>query len=117
MQQVRCLDCHSSYEPPVRSHAILPKEQAVRDCVACHAKDTVLRQKLYRYQRVQETASRGFLNAALVNESYVIGATRNRVVDTAGASVLGLTAFAVTGFGVALGRARRRGTYSTEDER
>lgn len=88
--QVRCLDCHSSYAP-MSAHLILAKEEAVRKCESCHSANSVLMLKLYRYRRAEETQQLGFLNAAIVNDAYVIGATRNFVIDFAGLSVMGAT--------------------------
>lgn len=88
MAQVRCLDCHASGVAPSHSHLIMPKSQAVRDCVKCHSANTVLRDKLYKHERGQEMARLGFANALIVNNTYVIGATRNRLLDTLGALIV-----------------------------
>ena len=39
---VRCVDCHSVYEPPHLSHNILTPEQTIRRCEECHSKNSVL---------------------------------------------------------------------------
>jgi len=79
-RQVRCVDCHSSYDP-LSYHLILPKEKAVKKCEACHSANTVLSLKLYAYKRDTELAKVGFLNGAIVNDAYVVGATRMVLVD------------------------------------
>ncbi|MBI3945979.1 MAG: cytochrome c3 family protein [Armatimonadetes bacterium] len=107
-RQVRCLDCHTSAEPPVRPHLILPKEQAVRDCVACHSANSVLKATLYRHRRGEETARLGFVNAAIINDAYVIGATRNRLVDRAGSLAVALALFGAVGHGLLRVLAARR---------
>jgi predicted CXXCH cytochrome family protein len=102
-RQVRCLDCHSSYEPPIGSHHLLPATRAVRECVSCHSANSILKLKLYRHRRREETQRLGFMNAMIVNDAYVIGATRNRFVDLTGAFVVGSAVL-----GVALHAAWRR---------
>jgi predicted CXXCH cytochrome family protein len=100
---VRCIDCHT---PPSTSrnlaisHEILNKDKAQKDCVTCHTKDSALRTRLYRYVAESETAKLGFLNSAVMGESYVIGATRNSYLDWLGLGLVGLTLAGVLGHGL-----------------
>ena len=77
-ERVRCLECHTKAPKDILvSHNIMPKDSAVRNCVQCHSQHSLLMESLYS-QRVQESRSKGgFLNSAILNESYVIGANRN----------------------------------------
>lgn len=99
-QKVRCLDCHTGYDAPIGSHLILPKAQAVRKCEACHSAKPVQLLRLYGRMRKQEVRERGFLNATVVNDSYVIGATRNRELDLVAFGIMGSAALGVTGHGL-----------------
>ena len=95
-QHVRCLDCHTSYTPPNRSHLVMAKERAVSNCEACHTANTLLATKLYLSN--DETGNQaGFLNAAVFNDSYVIGATRNMWLDLFGVLIVGGSIFGVAG--------------------
>lgn len=76
-KSVRCLDCHSDPQTIGVSHKILAKEDAVKNCVECHSKDSRLLHSLYKFKSKEEKNEYGFINAVLFNDSYVIGATRN----------------------------------------
>lgn len=115
-EMVRCLDCHASSAPPARNHLVLPKAQALRDCVKCHSANTVLRDKLYRYQRREEVAGRGFANALIVNNAYVIGATRNRLLDALGGLMVAGTALGIGGHLALRARAKRKASEPTEEK-
>ena len=115
-QAVRCVECHT---PPstVRqlslSHEILAKDRAERECVTCHTRDSSLRTRLYRHLIAEEEETAGFANAVILRSAYVVGATRNTYVDTAGTWLLGLTVAGVLVHGVlrifaALRRRRQR---------
>lgn len=81
-QSVRCVDCHTPVEERGTSHLILGKDKAERDCATCHNASSSLRTRLYRYFSEQKLDKEGFLNAAVLNEAYVVGATRNAWIDT-----------------------------------
>lgn len=91
---VRCIECHTpvSETPSLNiSHKILTKEEARRDCVTCHSVDTQLSASLYRYAAEQRDAKEaGFENSELLAQAYVVGATRNTVVDKLGLALIGL---------------------------
>jgi len=94
---VRCVECHTPVPQAFLSHEILPAERAERNCVACHSANSTLRVRLYRHLVEEERERAGFINSVILNEAYVIGATRNRYLDTA----FGVIAAAVAG-GIAL---------------
>ncbi len=112
---VRCIDCHTSPSNTGVSHQILPKERAVRDCVRCHSSNSLLLQSLYKFQARQERSRDGFLNATILNQSYVIGATRNYYLN-----VLSFVVFGLTVAGIAVHAGLRRyfnGKRAAEDEK
>ncbi len=82
MRNVRCLECHAEVRDTLLvSHYIKTKEEAVRGCNECHSKNSLLMASLYRYRAVEERKTRGFLNAVILNQSYVIGANRNELLN------------------------------------
>lgn len=91
-QSVRCIECHT---PPsttgMVSHEIFDKTKAERKCVTCHTVNTALQVRLYRYMASDEAHQYGFLNSAILGKSYVIGATRNAVVDVIVIALAALT--------------------------
>ncbi len=97
---VRCIDCHTGKSAAGISHKILPKEKAVRNCVECHSANSILVQSLYKFQTKEERNKEGFINAVILNNSYVIGATRNYYLNLLSFIIFGLTliALAVHGF-------------------
>ena len=84
-----CVACHTPRDTK-SVHQILPREQALRDCSACHSKDSLLLKKLYTQQALMERAERGWVNEILFNSAYLTGGTRNRWLDWA--------TFALAGF-------------------
>ena len=95
-QAVRCVECHTpqvaASEP--LSHEILDKTRAEKKCVACHSTDSALKVRLYRHLATEQQEKFGFINAPILSENYVIGATRNPWVDRA---MVGLVALTVVG--------------------
>lgn len=111
-QTVRCVECHTGSSRP-RDHFILGKTFAQRDCVSCHARDSLLLGKLYLYQRAETRQKAGFVNALVMNDAYIIGMTRNLWLDWAGVALLTLTALTLLGHGLARWLfARKRGGHS-----
>jgi hypothetical protein len=108
-EHVRCLDCHTSYDAPNRSHLILPKEKAVKQCEDCHKRNSLLLQKLYVHRRTGERERAGFMNAALFNDSYVIGATRNTWLDLFGLIAIGGAILGAIGHWTGRALTRRKG--------
>lgn len=92
---VRCVDCHTPLGKTV-SHEIQKKDKAEKQCVSCHTQDSALRRRLYRHLVQEErTSKEGFLNAGILTDAYVIGATRNEYLDWASMLAVGLTAAGV----------------------
>jgi Cytochrome c3 len=75
-----CVACHTPRDQE-GVHLILPKSGALRDCSSCHAKNSLLVTKLYRYLSPKERAEHGWVNVVLFNDSYMTGATRNKWLD------------------------------------
>ncbi|WP_246237723.1 cytochrome c3 family protein [Caldichromatium japonicum] len=95
---VRCLECHTPLTPagqPV-SHQILAAKDSNTDCVNCHAKESRLLDRLYRYRAENDLKGRGLWSQAIFNESYVVGMSRSPLLDALG---LGLIALTVLGLG------------------
>ncbi|MDG3087996.1 cytochrome b/b6 domain-containing protein [Vibrio hannami] len=108
---VRCVDCHSAGEGS-QLHTITPAEEAVSDCELCHSEDTAITSTLYRYRNenkafsnldkglfddgelikinaksIEERANKadsplGYLNEKLLDDRYIIGATRIGWIDS-----------------------------------
>lgn len=80
-RSVRCIECHTAINDSLLvSHFIVPKEQAVKDCNDCHSKNSILMASLYKFKS-REQRKDGFLNGIIMNESYVIGANRNKYLN------------------------------------
>lgn len=79
---VRCIECHTEISEDILvAHKLLPKEQAVRRCTECHSADSRLLSTLYKHQSMQLRTDGGFINAVILNQSYVVGATPNRILN------------------------------------
>ncbi len=90
-QNVRCLDCHVKIQnDSMVNHDILPKKDAVKRCVDCHSKNTILSATLYKFQSKESRSKLGFLNATILNNSYVVGANRNHILNKASLIIFGL---------------------------
>ncbi|MEO5350275.1 MAG: cytochrome b/b6 domain-containing protein [Magnetococcus sp. YQC-3] len=109
-QGVRCVECHTG-SSRARDHFILGKEFALRDCVSCHSRNSLLLGKLYLYQASEERQKVGFVNALVLNNAYVIGMTRNLWLDWAGLAILGLAAVTLLGHGLARWLLARPGSH------
>lgn len=91
---VRCVECHTALSKDMLSHEIVNKKKAERKCVTCHSVDSQLNLRLYRYMAEGENHNYGFLNSIFLRQSYVIGATRNPLIDTL---ITGLAAVTLAG--------------------
>ncbi len=89
-ETVRCVDCHSSYEPPNLSHNILPRDQTVKQCEECHSKNSILMTKLYKHEKAQSREKFGFINGTILSDAYVIGTTRNIYLDFISITLIGI---------------------------
>ena len=111
-QAVRCVECHTpavAANEPI-SHEILAKDRAEKKCLSCHSADSSLKARLYRHLVSEERERLGFANSVILADSYVLGATRNTLLDTVlmiafGAMLLGLL---VHGVGRIVARRNRR---------
>lgn len=95
-EKVRCIDCHLS-PTDTHMHQILTSDKAVDHCEDCHSANSILLTKLYRYKTHENRQKFGFMNSVALNEAYVIGMTRNVILDQLsylilGGMLLGLTA-------------------------
>jgi hypothetical protein len=89
-KNVRCIECHSELNDTILvSHMINPVEMAVKRCNECHSKNSLLMSSLYKFES-KEQRKDGFLNGIMLNQSYVIGANRNRYLN-----ILSLVMFGV----------------------
>ncbi len=99
-KSVRCIDCHTSPNAPGVSHLILSKEHAVKNCVECHSKNSILLQSLYKFQTKRERDKEGFINAVILNNAYVIGATRNYYLNLLSFIIFGIVIVALSVHGI-----------------
>ncbi|NEX20596.1 nitrate reductase [Thiorhodococcus mannitoliphagus] len=114
-EAVRCLDCHTPLtqsDQPV-SHQILAGEDSNRDCVKCHSKAPELLNRLYQYRSETDLANKGWISKAVFNEAYVVGMSRNPVVDRSALAIIGITLLVLGAHGYGRYRAYRR---SKEDQ-
>lgn len=94
---VRCIECHTKINNNILvSHQIRPKEEAVKLCNECHSKNSMLMASLYKFS-AKEDRRDGFVNGIILNESYVIGANRNKYLNIISLIIL---AGVVAGIGV-----------------
>lgn len=93
-KHVRCIECHTQVVDSLSvSHNILPKEKALKNCVECHSKNSMLVASLYKYKNLQSRTEAGKLNTIISNKSYVIGAYQNYWLNRA-SIIIFLMAFA-----------------------
>jgi predicted CXXCH cytochrome family protein len=90
-KNVRCIDCHTDPKQSGVSHLILPKEKALKNCVECHSTNTRLAQTLYKFQKKEERNEEGFFNGFILNNSYIVGATRNYFLNWTSFIIFALT--------------------------
>lgn len=91
-KNVRCIECHTQVVDSLAvSHNILPKEQALKNCVECHSKNSMLIASLYKYKNLQIRSEGGKINTIISNSSYVIGAYQNAYLNYASLLIFILT--------------------------
>ena len=79
---VRCIECHTEVNKDILvAHKVQPKKEAVRKCVECHSENSLLLSTLYKYKVQENRQKNGFYNGVILNESYVIGASRNEYLN------------------------------------
>jgi hypothetical protein len=110
-KSVRCIDCHTGKSIAGVSHKILSKEKALKNCVECHSTNSILVQSLYKFQTKEERNKEGFINAVILNNSYVIGATRNYYLNLLSFIIFGSTLIALTIHGWMRWSSKKRNTY------
>ena len=81
-KSVRCIECHTEINEDILvAHKLLPKADAVQRCTECHSTNSRLLTTLYKFQSKELRSDVGFVNAVILNQSYVIGATRNQILN------------------------------------
>jgi hypothetical protein len=96
-KSVRCIECHAEANNNILvSHLINPKEKAVRKCNECHSQNSILMSSLYKF-RSKEMRKNGFLNGIILNESYVIGANRNKYLNIFSIIIFGIVLIIIGG--------------------
>jgi Cytochrome c3 len=98
IQRNACVACHTPRDQQT-VHLILPKSGALRDCAACHAQNSLLATKLYRFLATKERTERGWVNAILFNSAYLTGAIRNKWLDWGTVVLAGLVLLGVAAHG------------------
>jgi predicted CXXCH cytochrome family protein len=93
-RNVRCVECHTPHEEFI-SHNILPADKAEKLCAECHTANSILMAKLYRYQTKEAREKNGFINSVALNNAYIIGMTRNLLLDRLSVVIFGLALFGI----------------------
>jgi len=78
---VRCIECHTPSNAGIYFHQILPNNKAVKNCESCHTRNSILFSKLYRFRASESRQKIGFLKTLMFNTPYVIGMTRDPLID------------------------------------
>ncbi|GAB0149908.1 hypothetical protein McPS_26480 [Marichromatium sp. PS1] len=104
---VRCIDCHTPTTPQA-SHQILAAADSSKRCVACHSRDSRLREGLYRYRLAQDQAEHGWLTSLVRNDAYIVGMSRSPLLDALSLAILALVALVIALHGYGRYRLARR---------
>ncbi len=100
-QNVRCIECHVERDDNLLvAHNVQPKEKAVKICVECHSQNSLLLASLYKYEVQERRNKLGFVNAAILNDSYIIGANRNIYLNIASFVIFGLVLVVIIGHAI-----------------
>lgn len=90
-RKVRCIECHTEINDTILiAHKIVPKAEAVQNCTECHSKDSRLMHTLYKFESLEQRKG-GFVNGIMINNSYVIGANQNVLLNRLSLLVFGMT--------------------------
>ena len=90
-RSARCIECHTQINDSILvAHLVMSAADVVRNCRECHSKNSLLMATLYKYQSAENHSKYGFLNAAIMNEAYVIGANRNFLLNGLSLIIFGL---------------------------
>jgi len=101
--EIRCIVCHTPVDR-LNNHEVLPSDQAIRSCDACHDVNAPL---IAEYVD-QADPSFWVTNPLLFKSAYLPGATRNRVVDGLLVGLFWLTVCGVLAHGLLRILTRRR---------
>ncbi len=89
---VRCIECHTKVDDELMiAHQVMPKDSAVRNCVDCHSQNSLLLSTLYKHKVKENRKQNGFYNGVILNDSYVIGASRNELLNKISIAIFLLT--------------------------
>ncbi len=89
--KIRCIECHTEINDTILiAHKIMPKASAVKNCTECHSKDSRLMHTLYKFESLEQRKG-GFVNSIMINNSYVIGANQNILLNRLSLLVFGMT--------------------------
>lgn len=87
---VRCIDCHAEIKEDIMiAHNVQDKDKAVKKCVECHSENSLLLGSLYKFQAMESRSKLGFVNSAILNNSYIIGANRNYYLNVSSLIIFG----------------------------
>lgn len=90
--KVRCIECHNKPDDSLLvAHLVMPAKDAVKNCKECHSQNSILLSSWYKFENIQNRDKQGFVNGVLLNQAYVIGASRNQFLNIASAIIFALT--------------------------
>lgn len=92
LDMTRCIDCHTDIEHVV-AHDMRKGDDADQGCMSCHSTGSIMMTRHYRYHDEFGDSDLGFHNAVLMQDSYVMGANRNRYIDYISYAIIGITLF------------------------
>lgn len=94
LENTRCIDCHTTVTRETVTHDLPEGARADQGCNTCHSIDSIMMRRLYRYE-VEPGKTLGFHNAAMLADSYTMGAHRHRMTDWAAFVLVGLSIFVI----------------------
>jgi len=95
MQDVRCVECHSSNSASYMPHHILPQSKAIKNCVDCHDNDTWLLTRLSKHEKTKAKREMGNIKGAIFNDGGLTRSTFNLLFDSLCLIILGLMAISI----------------------
>lgn len=107
-KSVRCIECHTEPNSDIYSHKILPASQAVRKCEVCHSQNSLLFSKLYRFKIKETRQKSGFFKTLIYNTPFVIGMTKDPLIDKLSIIIFVLVLLGLTSHGLGRWFATRR---------
>jgi hypothetical protein len=93
MKMLHCNICHAAVGGSM-SHKIVHKDKAIKDCIMCHSKETVLKSKIQADQPKDDGKNKisklfAHDNEQILNKmGYVIGVTKIKFLDLLGAFLI-----------------------------